>query len=153
MYVISHGCLLKSYKAFNLHTWLCMSCDFTSSGCKYLFLVYVFFLWEASCYESCFVSTMFPSTAWWNYELLFRSQYCTQTSFFLNWSSPSSWWRECFAWCHCTHHIILFLWTVVTCSSEQVFILLCLRSFLQVQCIYMVRNISYGILILANIYA
>ena len=37
---------------------------------------------------------MFPSTIRWNYELLFRSRYCTQTSFFLNWSSPSSWWRE-----------------------------------------------------------
>ena len=57
LYVLSSGCLLNSYKAFfHLHTWLCMSCDFTSSGCKYLFLVYVFFLWEASCYESCFVS-------------------------------------------------------------------------------------------------
>ena len=38
--------------------------------------------------------TMFPSTAWWNYELLFSSRYCTLTSFFLNWSSLSSWWLE-----------------------------------------------------------
>ena len=32
-----------------------MSCVLTSSGCKCLF-VYAFFSWEASCYESCFVS-------------------------------------------------------------------------------------------------
>ena len=38
--------------------------------------------------------TMFPSIAWWNYELLFRSQYYALTSFFLNWSSLSSWWLE-----------------------------------------------------------
>ena len=55
-YVLSHGCLLNSYKAFfHLHTWLCMSCDFTSSGYKCLFVVYAFFSWDASCYESCFV--------------------------------------------------------------------------------------------------
>ena len=52
MYLLSHGCLLSSYKAFfHLHTWLCMSCDFTSSGCNCLFVFYVFFVWEASCYE------------------------------------------------------------------------------------------------------
>ena len=37
-------------------TWLCMSCDFTSSSCKCFFVVYAFFSWEALCYESCFVS-------------------------------------------------------------------------------------------------
>ena len=55
--LIMYGCLLNSYKAFfHLHTWLCMSCDFTSSSCKYFFIVYAFFSWEASCYKSCFVS-------------------------------------------------------------------------------------------------
>ena len=57
MYVLSHGCLLSSYKAFfHLHTWLCMSCDFTSISCKCFFVDYAFSLWEASCYESCFLS-------------------------------------------------------------------------------------------------
>ena len=37
---------------------------------------------------------MFASTAWWNYELFFRSRYCALTSFFLNWCSLSSWWLE-----------------------------------------------------------
>ena len=57
MHVLSHGCILNSYKAlFHLHTWLCMLCDFTSSGCKCLFIVYGFILWEASCHKSCLVS-------------------------------------------------------------------------------------------------
>ena len=57
MHVLSHGCLLSSYKTFShLHTWFCLSCDFNSSGCKCLFIVYAFFSWEASCYESCLVS-------------------------------------------------------------------------------------------------
>ena len=46
MYVLSHGCLLNSYKAFfHLHTWFFPSCVLTSSGCKCIFVVY------ASCYE------------------------------------------------------------------------------------------------------
>ena len=57
MYVLSHGCLLSSYKAFfNLHTWLFLSCASNPTGCKFLFIVYSFFLWEASCYESWLVS-------------------------------------------------------------------------------------------------
>ena len=57
MYVLSHGCLLSSYKAFfNLYTWIRLACVLTSSGCKCLFVVYAFFPWEASCYESCLVS-------------------------------------------------------------------------------------------------
>ena len=57
MYVLSHGCLLSSYKAlFNLHTWVFLSCVLTSNGCKCLFIVYAFFLWESSCYKSCLVS-------------------------------------------------------------------------------------------------
>ena len=51
MYVLSHGCLLSSYKEFfNLHTWVCLSRVFTSRGCKCLFIVY------DSCYESYLVS-------------------------------------------------------------------------------------------------
>ena len=57
MYVLSHGCLLSSYKAFfHLHTWFFLSCVLTSSGYKCLIVVYSFFPWEASCYESCLVS-------------------------------------------------------------------------------------------------
>ena len=57
VYVLSHGCLLTLYKEFfNFHTWFYMSCASTPTGCKCLFVVYAFFLWEASCYESCCVS-------------------------------------------------------------------------------------------------
>ena len=57
MYVLSHGCLLSSYKAFfHLHTWFYLSCVSTPTGYKCLFVVYAFFSWEASCYESCLVS-------------------------------------------------------------------------------------------------
>ena len=57
MYVLSHGFILISYKAFfNLYTWVCLSCVLTSSDYKCLFVVYAFFLWEASCYESFLVS-------------------------------------------------------------------------------------------------
>ena len=56
MYVLSHGCLLSPYKAlFNFQTWVCLSCVSTSSVCKCLFVVYSFFLWEASCYKYCLV--------------------------------------------------------------------------------------------------
>ena len=43
----------------SLHTYLLVGdyvCHMTSSGCKCLFIVYAFFSWEASCYESCLVS-------------------------------------------------------------------------------------------------
>ena len=57
MYVLSHGCFLSSYKDFfNLHTWVFLSCVLTYNGCKCLFVVYAFFIWEASCYESYLVS-------------------------------------------------------------------------------------------------
>ena len=52
MYVLSHGFLLSSYKAFfNFHTWVFFSCVLTPTGCKCLFIVYDFFLWESSCYK------------------------------------------------------------------------------------------------------
>ena len=48
MYVLSHGCLLSSYKAFfHLHTWFFPSCVLTSNA---------FFPWETSCYEYFLVS-------------------------------------------------------------------------------------------------
>ena len=51
MYVLSHGCLLSSYKAFfHLYTCFYLSCVLTSGGCKCIFVVY------ASCYESFLVS-------------------------------------------------------------------------------------------------
>ena len=57
MYMLSHGCLLSSYKAFfHLHTWVCLSCVLTSNGCKCIFVVYAFFSWESSCYECFLVS-------------------------------------------------------------------------------------------------
>ena len=57
MYVLSHRCLLNSYKAFfYLHTWFFLSCVSTPTGCKCLFVVYALFSWEASCYESFLVS-------------------------------------------------------------------------------------------------
>ena len=44
MYVLSHGCVLSSYKVFfHLHTWFFLSCVSTPTGCKCLF-------------ESCLVS-------------------------------------------------------------------------------------------------
>ena len=123
MYMLSNGCLLNSYKAFfHLHTWLCMSCDFTSSGCKCLFIVY------ASCYESCFVShdlsiyCMMELWASLQVSILHPRHNSSWTGlpFLLGGS------KVLHQWCHCTHHIILCLSTVITCSSEQVFILLCL---------------------------
>ena len=57
MYVLSHGYLLNSYKAlFYFPTWFCLSCVSTPTGCKCLFVVYAFFSWETSCYETCLVS-------------------------------------------------------------------------------------------------
>ena len=56
MYVLSHGCLLNSYKAFfHLHTWFYLLCISNPTSYKCLFIVYAFFLWESSCYESCLV--------------------------------------------------------------------------------------------------
>ena len=38
------------------YIWVFLSCISTPTGCKCLFVVYAFFSWEASCYESCLVS-------------------------------------------------------------------------------------------------
>ena len=52
MYVLSH-----SYKVFfHLHTWFYLSCVSTTTGYKFLFVVYAFFSWEASCYKCCLLS-------------------------------------------------------------------------------------------------
>ena len=84
MYVLSHGCLLRSYKVFfHLHTWFCLSCVFTCSGCKCLFVVYALFSWKAWCYESYLVShdvsiycmMEFTDPYGRYYELPFRYQY------------------------------------------------------------------------------
>ena len=57
MHVLSHGFLLSLYNAFfNLHKIFFLSCVSTPSDCKCIFVVYAFFLWEASSYESCLVS-------------------------------------------------------------------------------------------------
>ena len=39
-----------------IFTWVYLSLSSTPTRCKCLFVVYAFFLWEASCYESCLVS-------------------------------------------------------------------------------------------------
>ena len=110
MYMLSRGCLLISYKAFfHLHTWFCLSCVSTPTGCKCLFVVYAFFSWEASCYESCLVSH--DVSIYYMMEL--------QTSLHVSILHPrhhSSWtglpfllggWKVLHQWCHCTRHIIL----------------------------------------------
>ena len=100
MYVLSHGCLLNLYKAFfHLHTWLCMSCDFTCSGCKCLFVAYALY------------PTMFPSTAWWNYELPFTYRYCILGIILLELLHS---WKVLYSSYYYSS------WTVVTCSSKQV---------------------------------
>ena len=120
MYVLSHGCLLISCKAFfHLHTWFFLSCDFTSSGCKCLFLVYAFFSWEASCYESCLVS----------HDVSIYCMMELQTSFHVSILHP----RHHSSWTIILHKLEGFasmmslyssyyssFWNVVTCSSEQV---------------------------------
>ena len=88
--------------------------------------------------------TMFPSTAWWNYELLFRSLYCIldiillelvhSFPFFLATSSKvlHQWYHSTVLHNHTVSEISslkvspyyssswILYWTVVTCSSEQV---------------------------------
>ena len=145
MYVLSHGCLLNSYKVFfHLHTWLCMSCDFTSNRCKCLFVFYAFFSWEAACYESFFVSRDV-------------SIYCMmelQTSLHVSILHPrhhSSWTgilhslKVLHQWCRCIRHIHLELSSLVLRNESHppLFVGDFTRSFLQVKCINcMVRNIS-----------
>ena len=144
MYVLSHGCLLSSYKAlFNLHTWVCLSCVLTSSGCKCLFVVYSLFLWEAPCYEFCRVyhnvsvycmmDLAYPYGRY--YGLPFR--YLTSHS-----SHHSSFWII---------RVNLELSSLVLQNKSHPCFLVsdCTRYFLQVKCIScMVRNISEGIFIM-----
>ena len=113
MYVLSHGFLLSSYKAFfHLHTWFCLSCVLTSGGYKFLFVVYAFFLWESSYYEYCHVShdvgiycmldLVDPYGRY--YELPFRSRCCIldiillelvlSFHFFHNWKDLHQWCRS-----------------------------------------------------------
>ena len=106
MYVLSHGCLLNSYKAFfHLHTWLCMSCDFTSISYKCFFIDYAFSSWKASCYKSCFVS----------HDV---SIYCMMELWTSSWLKGSASMMSL----HSSYYSLS--WNGVTCSSEQVFILL-----------------------------
>ena len=116
--VLSHGCLLSSYKAFfHLHTWFYLSCVLTSSGCKCLFAVYALFPWEASCYKSCLVShdvsiycmLYLVDPYGRHYRLPFKSRYCILDIIFLNSCSPSlsSWlllhsWKDLHQWCRST---------------------------------------------------
>ena len=129
MYELSHGCLLSSYKTFfNLYTWVCMSCVLTSSGCKFLFVVYAFFSWEASCYESCLVShdvsiycmldLVDPYGRY--YGLPFRSRCCIldiilielvlSFPFFHNWKDLHQWCRSTVSHNYIVSETSLFLW-------------------------------------------
>ena len=82
MYVLSHGCLLSSWKAFfNFHTWVYLSCVLTFSGCKCLFVVYAFCwhhsrkcleywrVWELTLFENIveapFMLTRMHDHWWW----------------------------------------------------------------------------------------
>ena len=164
MYVLSQGCLLNLYNAFfHLHTWLCMSCDFTSSGCKCLFVVYAFFSWKASCYEYCLVSHdvfIYCIMELWTFlhVSILHSRHHSLELVFPFFLVTSSWLEGSASMMSLHPSYYSSSWTVVTCSSEQVSSFfacrrLCMRSFLQVKCICMVRNISPRIFILENSYA
>ena len=58
--------------------------------------------------------TMFPSTAWWNYELSFMYRYCILDIILLELVFPfllvtSSWLEGSHQWCCCNHHIVIHL--------------------------------------------
>ena len=143
MYVLSHGCLLISYKAFfHLCTWFFLSCVLTSSGYKCLFVVYSFFPWEASCYKSCLVSHDVSIYCMMELLTFFRSQYSILDIILLELvhSFPlflASSWKFLHRWClstvllNCTvseisslkvssyyYSFWILYWTVVTCSSK-----------------------------------
>ena len=146
MYLLSHRCLMNSYKAFlNLHTWVCLSCVSTSSGCKCLFVVYAFFLWEASCYESCLLSHDVAVYCMLDlvdpYGRYYRLPFRSSTS-------------------HSGHHSSFWIFRVnlellsldLWNKSHPSFLVDdCMWSFLQFKCIScMVRNISQGIFIIGK---
>ena len=128
MYVISHGCLLNSYKAFfHLHTWFFLSCVSTMTSYKCLFIVYGFFSWEALCYKSCLVShnvSIYCMMELWTFlhVLILHPRHHSSWTVFPFFLVSFSWMEGC------TSMMSLYSssWTVVTCSSEQVFILLSL---------------------------
>ena len=106
------GVFLHSYKAFfHLHTWFFLSCVSTPIGCKCLFVVYAFFLWEASWYESCLVShdvsiyCMMELRNSLHVSILHSRYHSSWTSlpFFLHS------WKVLHQWCCWIHHIILHL--------------------------------------------
>ena len=124
MYVLSHGCLLSSYKAFfNLHTWVCLSCVLTSSGWKCLLVVYAFFPWEASCYESCLVSH--DVSIYCMMELPFMYRYSILDIILLELVFPfflatSSYLEGSASMMSLHSSYYSSSWIAVTCSSEQV---------------------------------
>ena len=109
-----------------------MSCDFTSSGYKCLFVVYALFLWEASCYKSCFLS----------HDVSIYCMMELQTSLHVSILHPrhhSSWtglpfllggWKVLHQWCHCTRHIILYFELVqgLLSFSHMILPVICLNS-------------------------
>ena len=134
MYVLSHGCLLSSYKVFfHLHTWFCLSCVSTPTGCKCLF-------------ESCFVSHDVSIYGMMEIWTSLQYWYCSLDIILLELVFP--FFLEGSALMMSLHLSYYFSsWTVITCYSEQVSSFfscrrLCMRYFLQFKCIYMVRDIS-----------
>ena len=139
MYVSSYGCLLSLYKTFHLNTLFFLSCVLTSNDYKCLFVVYAFFLWEASCYVSFLVShdvaiyCMLDLADRYGryYRLPFRSS--------ISHSSHHS--------SFCIIRVNLELSSLVLRNKSYPSFLVgdCTRSFLQVKCTnYMVGNISYA---------
>ena len=147
MYVLSYGCLLSSYKAFfHLHTWFFLSCVFLVVSNVSLYSI-------PHATNIALYPMMFPSIAWWNYELLFRYLYCILDIILLKLVFPfllitSSELEGSASMMSLHSSYYSSSWIVVTCSSEQVssffsYRWLCTRYFLQVKCIScMVRNIS-----------
>ena len=148
MYVLSHGCHLSSYKFFfHLDTSFFLSCVSTPTGCKCLFVVYAFFFsWEASCYKSCLVShdvSIYCMMELWTF--LHVSILHSRHHSSLN-DLPFVLGRFCIN--DVAAFVILFF--ILNChylffGTSLILLLLVrdfTRSFLQVKCICMVRNIS-----------
>ena len=136
--MLSHGYLLSSYKAFfNLSTWGYLSCVLTTIRCKCIFLVYVFFPWEALCYKSFLLShdvaIYYLLDIADPYGRYYRLPFRSLTSHSSHHSS------------FCISRPNLELWSLVLRNKSHPCFLVgdCMRSFLQVKCIScMVRTIQ-----------
>ena len=118
---------------------------------KCLFIVYAFFLWEASCYESCVVSHdvsiyyMMELQTSLHVSILHPRHHSSWTSLpFSSWLLLHGW-KVLYQWCHYIHYIILHLElsSLVLRNKFHPSLLVgdCTRSFLQVKFSCMIRNI------------